>query len=249
MSFPEKCTEPGDDLSDCQTGGYIAGRFEQPSTSCPARCSFSAAGYPGAASARCLSCIQRDVERADGIQWAELMLAGTCFPEDAVWGTRCTSADAVLVRDSIATTHPSASCWMCMTKAQLDNPSIAEPLAPCINRLSQGTEEREQVAIAVGRGMNRDSYCEQRIRQDALANGIPYEHACMDSACCHWDREDRPPICRSTESVGLEECPLATAFSLNSKTSAAAAAAAATAGGWLRSALVVAAAAHCAMRR
>jgi hypothetical protein len=50
---------------------------------------------------------------------------------------------------------------------------------------------------------------------------MTYEQRCKDSGCCHWDLEDRPPKCRATESVSMDECPLRSAIDLNAKASSA----------------------------
>jgi hypothetical protein len=219
LSFPEKCEEPGGEL-ECQTSGYTPGNFNLPSQTCPSACTFSPAGYPGAASMLCTSCVYGSADSNDGIQSGELMAAGGCFPADAVWGTRCTSADRDLAQDDNPLTHPSAACWMCMTKAALDG--HADPFVPCMNRMTQGAEERDRVAISAEQGVNRDAYCEDRVRTDALAEeGMTYELRCKDSGCCHWDSEDRPPKCRATESASMDECPLRSAIDLNAKASSA----------------------------
>jgi hypothetical protein len=107
-----------------------------------------------------------------------------------------------------------------MTKAALDG--HADRLVPCMNRMTQGAEERDRVAISAEQGVNRDAYCEDRVRTDALAEeGMTYELRCKDSGCCHWDSEDRPPKCRATESASMDECPLRSAIDLNAKASSA----------------------------
>lgn len=211
LIYPEKCTDraraqPGDVEMECQTDGYTPGSFEQPSQTCPEDCIFSRAGYPGVASMQCSSCI-----RDAGVDPAA---AGECFPTYAVWGTRCSSADRAVIEANDPLRHPSAACWMCMTKAQLDG-HREDPLAPCTNRMTEGEEERSRMAASAEQGLNRDSYCENRMLQDALDKGMRYEDRCTDSGCCHWDINK----CRATESASMDECPLLRAVDLNAKSS------------------------------
>merc|ERR1711871_1808652 len=120
------------------------------------------------------------VDVSDGIQAAERVAAGECFPADAVWGTKCSAGDRRLVEDGDPSTHPSAACWLCMTAAALAG--HADELAPCSSRLHEGNTERLRVAQSAEQGLNRDSYCGDRVRADALADGaITYEHRCKDA--------------------------------------------------------------------
>lgn len=217
LSLAEKCEEPGG--GECRTSGYIPGSFELPSRTCPTSCIFSPAGYPGTASRQCTECIELAADGHDGVQFDELLAAGECFPADAVWGTRCSAADRDAYSDSNPSTRPSAACWMCLTKAALDG--AVDRLVPCTNRMTQGNSERSRLSQSAEQGMNRDSYCQDRVRQDALSEGMEFEHRCKDSGCCHWDLEDRPPQCRATNSVGADECPLRSAIDLNTRASSA----------------------------
>lgn len=229
LSRPETCKESDTD-TDCETDGYISGTYELPSRTCPSGCTLSRAGYPGTASVQCIDCMRRagrnedqldsllaDVQAGNEVQTA----LHPCFPSDAVWGTRCSSTvDSPKVLDGDSSTHPSATCWMCVTKAGLDNPagSISDWLARCTDRPNQRVAERVRLSKSQEQGLNRDAYCQDRVQADALAESMSYEDRCKDSACCHWDSGR----CHATDRVSTMECPLQFAIDLNAKASSTA---------------------------
>ena len=219
FSFPETCKE-ANGVADCALPGYVKGTYERPSQTCPHTCIFKPAGFPGEASAQCVACIDAAVDEADGVSDDELRLVGGCFPRDAVWGTRCSQDDRNKHRDNIDATLPSAACWMCITKAKMDGET--DEFAPCMSRLTQGNQERARVTESSGQGMNRDSYCGDRVHTDALELNLNHADRCRDSACCEWDYATSK--CRPSESVSQQTCPLPLSIDLNLNERASAAA-------------------------
>ena len=219
FSFPESCKE-ANGVTDCTLPGYVPGTYERPSTTCPYSCLFKRAGFPGQPSAQCSACIAAAVNTADGVDEVELRLVGECFPRDAVWGTRCSQDDSNRIRDNNEATHPSAACWMCITKAALDGGN--DDLAPCMSRLTQGNAERARVTESAGQVMNRDSYCRDRVHSDAVTLSLNHADRCKDSACCVWDYASS--TCGVSQSVSAQTCPLPLSndLNLNEKASAAA---------------------------